>query len=119
MDRILDLLDKLADTVGKTVEYLWPHAVRYVAIGAISEIAVWVVVVFCAALWLAENIEGDYFYRHNYNNINDIKGPNVKFWALITLLLTGFILAVVLSINVPVVFEPEGYLVTRILRGNK
>lgn len=58
----IELLRELAGKLGQTVDSLWPHAVRYVAISGVMDILVGVVLLLAAGFVYSRKIRDDREY---------------------------------------------------------
>jgi len=107
MDEAINLLRDLAAKLGQTVEELWPHAVRYQAVSALTWIGVWTAVFLAAgALMLSQK-------KQSYWIDNDT--PTAKFIFTVLFFFALITWVGVMGTNLPIVLEPTGYTVTGIL----
>lgn len=111
MDKVMSLIQSVADKIGKTVELLWPEAVRYTAIYGLFSILAPVTlsaIAFGAFLWCrAQDWTG--------GHVGD-RYPTVKTVALVAAIMFLFIAILSSCEYGPRLIEPEGYLVTEVLR---
>ena len=114
MDEALELIRELAGKIGQTVDGLWPHAVRYYALEALA-----VVLGSFFALIVALGI----FY--GLRNRPWLRGNQYDRWPS-ERMIVGFICGIVFFVTLvnfcrqfPIIMEPTGYAVNKILsRGN-
>lgn len=114
MDKALELVAQLAEKLGQTVEALWPEAVRYVVVDGLVGAIGWAIV-FGLPLYTLRKLVP--FLREEGAksplNQNDMfVGAVVA--AILCVAVLPFALAGVF-LNLPQVFAPEGYLVTKVL----
>ncbi len=99
MEKLIESLEKLAATMGQTVEVLWPHAVRGVAIEGVVWIVVWAVPLIICRI-IAHNLRDDEW---------DWDAPSRKNITFIVSMVLLFIEVLVVGTNLPQVLEPVGY----------
>lgn len=128
MEKLAELLQKLAEQVGQTVESLWPHAVRYVAVqhgvkalGALFGFAVCVLFIrkcWAHAATLPEWVTRGVYSCGTYQVENEVR----QIWVWVPAVVGGvggLVSAITFFSVLPPVFEPVGFLVVSILGGAK
>ena len=94
---ILSRIDKLAEKLGVTVEYLWPHLVRLTILEVIFGFVLVIILILTAGvLW----------HQHKKADGYDAK----EGWfvaAVVASLLAGLGVVLVVTLGVPVLLEPE------------
>ena len=107
MDEAISLLRDLAAKLGQTVEELWPHAVRYQAVSALTWIVVWTAVFLAAGALMLSQKKQSYWI--------DDETPTAKFIFTVLFFFALIAWIGVMGTNLPIVLEPTGYTVTGIL----
>src|SRR5512146_3279528 len=96
------IVEQLGQKIGQTVETLWPHAVRYIAIeGSVWIVAWWIAVFVCAI--------GYYLNRKKEWQDDDDDRPTLKLIFAICLTATFIVAILVTGTYLPQVLEPTGY----------
>jgi len=116
MDKVIGFLESLATKLGTTVEALWPHAVRHIALeGLFAVLAGVVLLVVSISFYLYFRKEP---WFHKWTDGNGTKqaflGP--RGWALIAIGVFTVAFTIESCSKLPQVFEPQGHLVRKILR---
>jgi hypothetical protein len=102
-DKLFDALKEFAAKLGQTIEYLWPHAVRYVVFDGLASLLTAVMVVF-AVNWLRRSINATLVKARceEYTPFSNCLG-----------ILAMCVAAAVGLACIPQIFEPVGYIVTK------
>lgn len=112
MEKALELLRILAETVGQTVEALWPEVVAYHAVAALVPFLFWFGAAF--SLWV-----GVFCYRKQEWFAGSYDGaPTVKCIFVIAAALATLIFIIEAADNIPILLQPVGYTVQQILGGS-
>lgn len=109
MTEAVELLRELATKLGTTVELLWPHAVRYIVVDALSPIIVTLLAVLVISIIF-------YKVKDLSWTLGDDYCPSIKLVVAIILGVSFLVLCINLERELPRIFEPTGYLVHRIIR---
>ena len=114
MDKAMELLEQLAAKIGQTVEILWPHAVRYQAISAMVTLTISTLV--AAVLWFAYwKFSGQpWFFDADTSGTGD-DYPSAKFFLMLAAPIPTFIAVMTWLVQFPVVLEPMGYIIMKII----
>lgn len=105
-NKVWDAIQQLAGKLGSTAEYLWPKAIRFVAVDAAVSVAMGFVVLG-ACLWGGHKAfqiareEGDEVYRP---------------LGVISIAVGLLVFVRTVGSSLPAVFEPVGYLVSQAIR---
>jgi len=113
MDKAIELLEQLGAKIGQTVETLWPHAVRYEALSAAIIIVMWTFI--AAVLWFAYWKFSDQPWTFPSARWKNDNYPSAKFYLIIFAPFATFIAVMTWLVQFPVVLEPVGYTVMKII----
>ena len=114
MEKVMALLETLAQKIGQTVEILWPHAVRYEALSAGVMIVIWTCM--ASILWLSYWKFSDQPWTFPCaSGKPDDNYPSAKLLLIILAPVITFIAAMIWILQFPIVLEPTGYVVMKIL----
>ena len=114
MEKVMALLETLAQKIGQTVEILWPHAVRYEALSAGVMSGIWTCM--ASILWLSYWKFSDQPWTFPCpSGRPDDRYPSAKLLLIIAALVITSIATLVWILQLPIVLEPTGYLVVKIL----
>jgi len=109
MEKIIEALTKLAETMGQTVETLWPHAVRYTAVNALAWLIAFTLPLIISLIIYWPLRKGEWLIDNGNN-------PGARLFASIFLGLAIVLFLMAMGENLGKILEPTGYTIQSLMR---